>query len=58
MAAALPQGSIPDAASSLAVSETQRIVLYFSELVVVMSGSEADNFESETAKRWPTYLSG
>lgn len=37
-----PQGSIPDAASSLAVSETQRIVLYFSELVLVMSGSEAD----------------
>lgn len=32
--------SIPDAASSLAVSETQRIVLYFSELVLVMSGSE------------------
>jgi len=34
-------GSIPDAAATLAVSDTQRIALYFSELIVVMSGSQA-----------------
>eukprot|EP00438_Fugacium_kawagutii_P012470 Skav233530 [mRNA] locus=scaffold4243:35503:41786:+ [translate_table: standard] len=32
--------SIPDAAATLVVSGTQRIALYFSELVVVTSGSE------------------
>eukprot|EP00435_Cladocopium_sp_Y103_P008876 s669_g2.t1 len=40
--------SIPDAAATLAVSDTQRIALYFSELIVVMSGSQMSLVDAGT----------